>query len=586
MFDWDPEAPRAARQCEDNFNLSKYRWTLIAPEEEARFRPDRRFKRVQKRNPVTNDHEPHAELLSRASMESRAPRLAAKYADTYTPKYNWKQNGYFPDGSVIPDEDCHLVGAAVYSAREERAYLIQPNGQGPTNTINRAEGSAIFHVLNDICPPDEDALIFTDSQVCIQRLQKMIQHPHKLLHSDMDIHADLTRRTAELMLERAERGVATHLLKVKSHTGILGNEEADKAAKKAAQWPILCEYTTPAHNPFEGKTWLVYESSPATADRPPQQRAVANLGRGLKQAIRAATKLGFSRRTEYVRYWQDTYADPEGAHPASSNLFWTNSQITHGNKVLVLKARSGTLYNQKLAHRYKRAATDRCPLCGQPDSVGHILGGCRHRTLKGHYISRHDKAVRKIFRALQKGPQGGHFCIMDAGKMQTALQEAANGKRIPEWVLPDVDPDLLSKMRPDILRIKGLRSNLAQTEINEALHTKAGLTIQIIEVGYGPDTRWRETLAKKREQHARLKEALEAAGWEVEEHLFILGRAGTCYTHNLNTMMDLGITKEQATKLLNKLHVHAVTKLREIVIARRRLERNQQGKPPDTLDAG
>jgi hypothetical protein len=175
---------------------------------------------------------------------------------------------------------------------------------------------------------------------------------------------------------------------------------------------------------------------------------------------------------------------------------------------------------------------------------------------------------------------------MDAGKMQTALQEAANGKRIPEWVLPDVDPDLLSKMRPDILRIKGLRSNLAQTEINEALHTKAGLTIQIIEVGYGPDTRWRETLAKKREQHARLKEALEAAGWEVEEHLFILGRAGTCYTHNLNTMMDLGLTKEQATKLLNKLHVHAVTKLREIVIARRRLERNQQGKPPDTLDAG
>jgi hypothetical protein len=48
-------------------------------------------------------------------------------------------------------------GAAVYSAREERAYLIQPNGQGPINTFNRAEGSAIFHVLNDICPPDEDA---------------------------------------------------------------------------------------------------------------------------------------------------------------------------------------------------------------------------------------------------------------------------------------------------------------------------------------------------------------------------------------------------------------------------------------------
>jgi hypothetical protein len=78
--------------------------------------------------------------------------------------------------------------------------------------------------------------------------------------------------------------------------------------------------------------------------------------------------------------------------------------------------------------------------------------------------------------------------------MQTVLQEAANGKRIPEWVLPDsesdVDPALLNKMRPDILRIKGLRTNSAQTEI----HTKAGQTIQIIEVG--PDTRWRKPLQR------------------------------------------------------------------------------------------
>ncbi len=51
-------------------------------------------------------------------------------------------------------------------------------------------------------------------------------------------------------------------------------------------------------------------------------------------------------------------------------------------------------------------------------------------------------------------------------------------------------------------------------------------------------------------------------------------------------MMDLGTTKEHATKLLNQLHVHAVKKLREIVIARRRLERHEQGRPPDTLDAG
>jgi hypothetical protein len=100
------------------------------------------------------------------------------------------------------------------------------------------------------------------SQVCIQRLQKMIQHYTNCCTATWDIHADHTRCTAELMLYRAERGVESHILNVKSHTGILGIEEADKAAKKAAKWPDLCEYKTPAHNPFEGKTWLVYKSSP------------------------------------------------------------------------------------------------------------------------------------------------------------------------------------------------------------------------------------------------------------------------------------------------------------------------------------
>ncbi len=72
----------------------------------------------------------------------------------------------------------------------------------------------------------------------------------------------------------------------------------------------------------------------------------------------------------------------------------------------------------------------------------------------------------------------------------------------------------------------------------------------------------------------------------MEEHFLILARAGTCHTHNLKIVMHLGITKEQASKHLNKLHVHAVSKLREIVIARRRLQRHQQGRPTGTLDAG
>jgi hypothetical protein len=56
MFDWDPEAPRAAQQCETAYNLIRRQWDLIVVEEEALFRPERRFKRILKRNPATNDH--------------------------------------------------------------------------------------------------------------------------------------------------------------------------------------------------------------------------------------------------------------------------------------------------------------------------------------------------------------------------------------------------------------------------------------------------------------------------------------------------------------------------------------------------
>ena len=182
-----------------------------------------------------------------------------------------------------------------------------------------------------------------------------------------------------------------------------------------------------------------------------------------------------------------------------------------------------------------------------------------------------------IHKALQKGQHGGHYCIVDAGKMTQILNEAANGKRIPEWVLPDVDPDTRRRLRPDILRIKGLRHNATAEEIERAFDAKEH-TIQIIEVGYGPDTRWKETLARKQTQHAQLKQLLEAAGWQVEEHFVILGRAGSMFRHTQTTLIELGLTKEQAVKLMGKLHIHAVLLLRDIVIARRRLERQSRGK--------
>ena len=84
----------------------------------------------------------------------------------YQLRYDWRR-AYFTDGSVQRTEKGpQLVGAAVWRAQggadgEPQTWLVNPNGCGPTNTINRAEGSAILAVLLAILEDDEHATIFT-----------------------------------------------------------------------------------------------------------------------------------------------------------------------------------------------------------------------------------------------------------------------------------------------------------------------------------------------------------------------------------------------------------------------------------------
>lgn len=115
---------------------------------------------------------------------THADQLAARHSHVYPPKYDWTQHGFFSDGSVLKEEASEacpappqLVGTAVWCAKADRTYRILPNGQDPTNTINCAKAAAIYHIVTDICPPTEPARVFTDSQVCLQRLEKMMKCP-------------------------------------------------------------------------------------------------------------------------------------------------------------------------------------------------------------------------------------------------------------------------------------------------------------------------------------------------------------------------------------------------------------------------
>jgi hypothetical protein len=339
--------------------------------------------------------------------------------------------------------------------------------------------------------------IFTNSQVSIQLINRILRRPGK----ETGVHKDLLLRIAKLVLDRARDGRQTSILKVKSHMGIAGNEAADKAAKVAADDPDQATLKTPARHPFRDKWWPAHTpSTPQVEDPPPATpRAVSNLGKQLKATVRQANKLGSSNRASYyVRAPQHMYTDRLGAH-LSSNAY-LGSKCTHSSKHL--KARMGVLFTQARAALLGLSASTACPLCGSQDSIGHLLGHCAHRAMRPLYISRHDQAVIQLHRTLQKGADGGHFTIIDTGKMHDILNKlAANGKRLPSWLLPEVDPDTLRKMRPDILRIKGLKAQATHEEIGEALLHKTRHKIQVIELGYCSDFNWKQKLEEKKAQH-------------------------------------------------------------------------------------
>ena len=339
---------------------------------------------------------------------------------------------------------------------------IRPSRHGPVHTINRAKLIALLHALSRWQEQD-DLVIATDSAFAMQSINQHLQNPKAHRYHK---HKNLFHAITKQLLMRAEKQQHTSIVKVKSHIQIMGNEMADALAVEACeQWDVdMCEEHI---EPFEDMIWVtksLYDENGEVNGAP----YLSDLEDALKTSIHCNKHLGQSNRdTIYFRAWRDI-----AQHMVAdvSNGYWEeDGKVTDAMLRNTNKAKTGQLWHKGKAYLWKMpytrggpVATDnRCPLCSQPDSGSHILGGCAHPEMK-MIIHRHDEAHRIILNEINKGTKGSHLIIADVGTADTLGKLGVHHKRIPECVLPTsmlalhtTHPnELRTKLRPDIMMVE------------------------------------------------------------------------------------------------------------------------------------
>ena len=497
------------------------------------------------------------------------------------PKTSNTQNIY-TDGSCIKGAPGtpNQVGAAFVVIKEEGVVTctINPNGKGPTNTVPRAEMSAIHMALKHIHENQyKDATIYTDSLSSIYLIRHAQFDPRKV---EWSILIELLEKIVVILKQRAKDGMITNILKVKGHSGVKGNVLADQAAVRAAlgkqkNSDIQQEETTTSEA-RGSTTWL---AAVATDERGGESlRLLNDLSADPKKHVSPSLQAGAAEDGVYWKLRREVLQYISQSHSAAH---WTICDI--GANILNMKLENGIVWNRAKAHQCypEKCTSSKCPHCSREDGCSHIYGGCLHKEMKALYIARHNAAVLKIYEAIQKGELHNCVTIMDATTKEK-MPRGVESTRIEPWVLPKVPDEIRKKLRPDLLIFEGLDRGMLDNFKGlkqERKNTMKNCTVHIIEVGYASSTRYLEKREEKSDQHTQLYDLLKAEGWNVqytEKHKVILGTSGTIFKPTVSLFEDiLKISKAKTDSTLNKLSAHAVYKGRDIITCRRKLDASQ-----------
>jgi hypothetical protein len=261
---------------------------------------------------------------------------------------------------------------------------------GITNTISRAELAAIAAAVIH----GYSSHIATDSLTSLHQIKKQLSHPNLHCHH---IQEDVLQSIAKAIRQSPS---PIHFFKVKSHAGIIGNEHADPLAKKSATTYSDIADTSiriagPEGNPFynihlftkedtenQTQTHNLTHTTNMAHPPPPRLWYLPNHRGALQAHMHLLHKLGNAKNEAHYHAYYQTLIKDGTANGAASNAYLTSSNVFLKTKCIIMKYRTGTLYNQKHAVLFKLSTSQTCPLCPQVDSALHILSGCQHTQIR------------------------------------------------------------------------------------------------------------------------------------------------------------------------------------------------------------
>jgi len=307
---------------------------------------------------------------------------------------------------------------------------------GITNNISRAElaaiAAAVIHGYSHIA---------TDSLTLLHQIKKQLLHPNLHCHH---IRGEVLQSIAKAICQSPS---PIHFFKVKSYAGIIGNEHADALAKKlSTTYAYIADTSTriagPEGTPFYNIHWLAKDIENQTQTHnhtrttnmahspPPKLWYLPNHRDALQAHMHFLHKLGNAKTVAIYHAYYQTLIKDGTANGAISNAYLTSSDVPFKTKCIIMKYRTGTLYNQRHAVLFKLSTNQTCPLCPQVDSALHILSGCQHTKIRNMITERHNLACCMIFKAISKtGSLGSCVVSKDIGSNERMTMQ---NLQIPE----------------------------------------------------------------------------------------------------------------------------------------------------------